>query len=58
MAANAGQVIVVADSSKLGKSDMCKVFEPKNYNLIITNSGIDKDAVRNLTKHNINIELA
>ncbi len=57
MAANAKKVIVVADSNKFGKSAMCRVFTPDDYNLLITDSHISKDIARKLSKKKINIQL-
>lgn len=58
MAANAKQVIVAADSRKFGRTAMCKVFEPRDYDLIISDSGIDKKIARRLARCKINMELA
>ena len=58
MAKAAQQVVVVADSSKLGQKGMCKVFTPKEYDLFITDSQLDKKAVKIIKKTDINLELA
>lgn len=58
MAANAKQVIVAVDSGKFGRTAMCKVFEPHDYDLIISDSGIDKKIARRLARRKINMELA
>jgi DeoR/GlpR family transcriptional regulator of sugar metabolism len=58
MAASTKKVIVVADGTKFGKEAMCRVFIPKKYDLIITDSEVDKKIVAQLTKRKINIELA
>jgi len=58
MAANARKVIVVADSNKFGKDAMCRVLTQKDYDLIISDSGVDKRITRQLNKRKINIELA
>jgi DeoR/GlpR family transcriptional regulator of sugar metabolism len=56
MAAGAARVIVVADASKFGKTGMCKVFGPRDYDLIITDGEIDKNIVRQLAKRKIAVE--
>ncbi len=58
MARHCDKVIVVADSSKLGKKAMCKIFSQDDYNLIITDKQADKKIIRKFVKNNINIELA
>jgi len=58
MAANAKQVIVAADSQKFGLTAMCRVFEPCDYDLIISDSDIDKKRARRLARLKINMELA
>lgn len=58
MAGNSKKTIVVADSSKFGKTAMCKVFDGKDYNLIITDSELDKKVVKYFAKQNIEIETA
>ena len=58
MASNASEVIVVADGSKFGKKAMCKVFGSGDYNLIISDAGIDKTMVRRFARRRIDIELA
>ena len=57
MARNANKVIVVADSSKFGKSAMCKVFGPKEYDLIITDSQADRKIVKHLNERGISVEI-
>ena len=58
MAANAARVIVVADSSKFGKSDMCKILGPKEYDLILTDGRINKTLLKQLRHKKIKIKLA
>jgi DeoR/GlpR family transcriptional regulator of sugar metabolism len=58
MAKAAQYVVVVADSSKFGEKAMCRVFTSKEYNLLITDSQIDKKALRIIKKTGINLELA
>jgi DeoR/GlpR family transcriptional regulator of sugar metabolism len=58
MAANARKVIVVADSGKFGKDAMCRVLTHKDYDLIISDRGIDRKTVTKLAKRKINVELA
>ena len=50
--------MVAADSQKFGRTAMCKVFEPRDYDLIISDSGIDKKRARRLARLKINMELA
>jgi DeoR family transcriptional regulator, fructose operon transcriptional repressor len=57
MGLNADKVIVVADSSKFRKSGMCRIFSPADYNLIISDSKVDKKTVRRLAGRKINVEL-
>ena len=58
MAKIAKQVVVVADSSKFGKKGMCKVFTPKEYQLLITDSQLSSKTVKIIKKIGINLELA
>jgi DeoR/GlpR family transcriptional regulator of sugar metabolism len=57
MAANAARVVVVADSSKFGKSEMCKVLGPEEYDLILTDARINKILLKQLQHKNIKIKL-
>ena len=52
------KIIVVADSSKLDQSSMCKVFSNKDYELLITDSGAEDTFVQKLLKKGIKTELA
>ncbi|MHC4122945.1 MAG: DeoR/GlpR family DNA-binding transcription regulator [Planctomycetota bacterium] len=56
IASHAKRIVVVADSSKFAGKAMCKVLSPKDYDLIITDSKIDKAKLRQLTKRGINIK--
>ena len=56
MASNASQVIVVADNSKFGTSAMCKVLKPKDYNLLITGTGVNTRIVKQLKNKNIKLK--
>jgi DeoR/GlpR family transcriptional regulator of sugar metabolism len=58
IASNSNKVIIVADSSKFGGSAMCKVFNPDDYDLIISDSGINKNIIRQLKRRKINLQLA
>ena len=51
------KVIIVADSSKLDQSSMCKVFSRKDYELLITDSGAEDIFVQKLIAKGIKIEL-
>lgn len=48
MAKNADKVVVVSDSSKIGRKSMCKVLSPDEYDLIITDSYIGDKMIRRL----------
>ena len=56
MASNASQVIVVADSSKFGTSAMCKVLKPKDYNLLITGTGVNTRTAKQLKNKKIKLK--
>jgi len=58
MAANAARVVVVADSSKFGKSEMCKVLESKEYDLILTDARIKRTLLKKLQRKKIKIKPA
>jgi len=58
MAKIARRVVVVADSSKFGRQGTCKVFTPKEYNQLITDSQLSSKAVKIIKKTGINLELA
>ncbi len=58
MATNAAQVIVVADSSKFGRTGMCRVFGPEDYRLIISDAGLGSDVRKRLSKQGVQIEVA
>jgi DeoR/GlpR family transcriptional regulator of sugar metabolism len=58
MAASAAQVIVVADSSKLGRRGMCRVLGPQDYDLVISDTGIGKDTLKQLLKRGVQVEVA
>ena len=58
MAANADKVIIVADSGKLDRTAMCRVFEPGEYDLIMTNSDLDERILAGLREKNIIVQLS
>jgi len=58
MATNATQVIVVADSSKFGRTGMCRILNSEDYDLIISDAGIGGDVRKRLSKQGIEIEIA
>lgn len=58
MAARADEVVVVADSSKLGARGMCRVFGPEDYDMIVSDSGIGKDVLKQLERKRIRVEIA
>ncbi len=57
MAFNTHKVIIVADSAKFGKTAMCRVFEPGEYDRILTTAGLDKGILAPLQEKNITVEL-
>ncbi|MBN2317345.1 MAG: DeoR/GlpR transcriptional regulator [Sedimentisphaerales bacterium] len=57
MAANATRVVVVADSSKFGKNEMCKVLGPEEYDLVLTDARMDKTLLKQLQRKKIKIKL-
>ncbi len=58
MAASATQVIVVADSSKFGRTGMCRILGPGDYGLIVSDAGIGRDLRKRLSKQRIEVEVA
>lgn len=46
MAKNADKVVVLSDSSKIGRKSMCKVLSPDEYDLIVTDRDIAKATIR------------
>lgn len=50
MAKNSSKVIVVSDSSKLGRESMVKVLGGGDYDMIITDSGVSEKALCKLKK--------
>ena len=58
MASNSRKVIITADSSKFGKNSMCKVFNNKDYDFIITDSKIDKKKINQLQKNKVKLKIA
>jgi len=58
MAANTSKVVVVADSTKFGKTAMCKVFGVRDYDLILTDKKIDMAMAKQLTKGKVKLKLA
>lgn len=58
MAANAGRVIVVVDSSKFGGSGMCRILGPDDYDSIISDPGLGEDVLKRLAKKGVHVEIA
>jgi len=58
MAANATRVIVVADSSKFGRNGMCRIFSPGDYDSIVSDSGLGRDALKRLAGKGVHVEIA
>ncbi len=50
MAKNSSKVIVVSDSSKMGRESMVKVLSPHDYDMIITDDGINQKTLQKLRK--------
>jgi DeoR/GlpR family transcriptional regulator of sugar metabolism len=57
MATNAAQVIVVADSSKFGRTGMCRIFNSEDYDLIISDAGIDQDVRKRFAGKGLEVEV-
>lgn len=51
------RVIVAADSSKFRRAAMCKVMGPEDYQVLITDAGVDPKTVRKLTNRGIHVEV-
>jgi len=58
MAKNANRVIVVSDSSKFGRKSMCKVLSSDEYDLIITDSDVNKTIRNRFKAHKNKLEIA
>jgi len=58
MAANAAQVIVVADSSKFGRNGMCRIFSPRDYDSIICDADLRTNVLKQLTRRSVRVEIA
>jgi DeoR/GlpR family transcriptional regulator of sugar metabolism len=56
MAKNSEKVVVVSDSSKIGRKAMCKVLSSDEYDLIITNSNLDDKILKSLKLNRKKIE--
>jgi DeoR/GlpR family transcriptional regulator of sugar metabolism len=54
----AARVIVVADSSKFGRTGMCRIFSPGDYSLIVSDAGIGVSVLKRLAKKGIEVEIA
>jgi DeoR/GlpR family transcriptional regulator of sugar metabolism len=57
MAKNSSKVIVVSDSSKVGKSSLVKMMSPGDYDLMITDKHIQSKLLRKLKKK-VNVKQA
>jgi DeoR/GlpR family transcriptional regulator of sugar metabolism len=53
MASHAEKVIVVADSCKFGRKAMCKIFGPGGYHMIISDTGMDKELIKQFARNKI-----
>jgi DeoR/GlpR family transcriptional regulator of sugar metabolism len=57
MASNASKVVITVDSSKFSSTAMCKVLEPGDYDLIITDNEINKKMLNQLKSKKINLDI-
>jgi DeoR/GlpR family transcriptional regulator of sugar metabolism len=57
MAKNADKVVVVSDSSKIGRKSMCKVLSPDEYDLIITDSNAGDKLLKQLKVNKKKLEV-
>lgn len=58
MANHAAQVIVVADSSKFGRTGMCRVFGSEDYHRIVSDAGLGNEMRKRLSRQGIEVEIA
>jgi DeoR family fructose operon transcriptional repressor len=58
MAANAAQVIVVADSSKFGRNGMCRILGPEDYDSVVSDAGLGKAVLKRLARKGVRVEIA
>jgi DeoR/GlpR family transcriptional regulator of sugar metabolism len=58
MAAGAARVIVIADSSKFGRTGMCRVFGSEDYDRIISDAGLGNEERKRFSKQGIEVEVA
>jgi DeoR/GlpR family transcriptional regulator of sugar metabolism len=56
MAAHATRVVVVADSSKFGTQGMCRVLGPEDYDMIVSDSEIDRNLLKRFAGKGIHVE--
>jgi len=57
MAQVSEKTVVVTDSTKIGKNATCKVLNPDNYQLLITNNDLTRQYKAELLKNEIKLEL-
>jgi DeoR/GlpR family transcriptional regulator of sugar metabolism len=57
MAQVSEKTIVVADSTKIGRNATCKVLNPADYQLLITNNDLARQYKAELRRNNIQLEL-
>jgi DeoR/GlpR family transcriptional regulator of sugar metabolism len=55
MAARALRVIIVADSTKLGRSAFAQIRRPSEVDILITDSGADPGLLKELTEIGIEV---
>lgn len=55
LADRAEQVVIVADSSKVGQRAFARICGPERVNVLVTDSGVDDDAVRTFTEAGVRV---
>jgi DeoR/GlpR family transcriptional regulator of sugar metabolism len=58
LAAAARQVVVLADSAKIGKDTMCQTVPCPDIDVLITDSGVDAEQLRRLREADLDVRVA
>ncbi|MDP9208226.1 MAG: hypothetical protein M3O65_06945 [Actinomycetota bacterium] len=58
LAAAARQVVVLADSAKIGKDTMCQTVACPDIDVLITDSGVDAEQLRRLREADLDVRVA
>ena len=58
LAAAARQVVVLADSAKIGKDTMCQTVPSPDIDVLITDSGVDAEELRRLREADMDVRVA